>query len=71
MMMSIYKTGQGEMLDAICRATYGDESGYVEKVLDANPGLAARPAPLPTGILITLPDLPTTAEVVAVVSLWD
>jgi len=69
--MATYKTQQGEMLDAICRATYGDESGYVEQVLDANPGLAARSAPLPTGTLISLPDLQTASEVVAVVSLWD
>lgn len=58
------------MLDAICRAAYGDESGYVEKVLDANPGLAALAAPLPTGTVVTLPDIATTAEVVAVISLW-
>ncbi len=69
-MSTSYKTGQREMLDAICRATYGDESGYVEQVLDANPGLAALAAPLPTGTVIILPDLPTTAEIVPVVSLW-
>lgn len=69
--MAVYKTQQREMLDAICRAKYGDESGYVEKVLDANPGLAAQPAPLPTGLSIFLPDLQTAAEIVTVVSLWD
>jgi len=69
--MATYKTQQGEMLDAICRAIYGDESGYVEQVLEANPGLAAQPAPLPIGTVISLPDLPTAAEVVPVVSLWD
>lgn len=59
------------MVDAICRRVYGDESGYVEQVFDANPGLAALAAPLPAGTAIVLPDIPTTADVVPVVSLWD
>lgn len=59
------------MIDAICRRTYGDESGYVEAVLEANPGLAALGAPLPIGTAVTLPDIAKASEVVAVVSLWD
>lgn len=70
-MATIYRTSQGEMIDAICRRVYGDESGYVEQVLDANPGLAAFSAPLPIGTLLTLPDLAKAADVVPVVSLWD
>ncbi|MCV0378987.1 tail protein X [Nitratireductor sp.] len=66
-----YVTRQNEMLDAICRRIYGDESGYVEKVLDANPGLAARSMPLPMGIEIVLPELALTREAVPVVYLWD
>ncbi|SMC43294.1 P2-like prophage tail protein X [Fulvimarina manganoxydans] len=60
-----------EMLDVICRRTYGDESGYVEAVLDANPGLAALGPILPVGTSILLPDIPTAIEVVPVVTLWD
>lgn len=67
----IYTTRQGEMIDAICRSFYGDESGFVERVLDANPGLAARSAPLPIGTVIALPDLPVAAKTVKVVTLWD
>lgn len=70
-MATTYKTHQGEMIDAICRRAYGDESGYVEAVLDANPGLAALPAPLPIGTVIILPDLATASKIVPVVSLWE
>ncbi len=59
------------MIDGICRRVYGDESGYVEAVLEANPRLAALPVPLPVGTVIKLPDLVAASEVVPVVSLWD
>lgn len=70
-MAAIYTTVQGELVDAICRRAYGDESGYVEAVLDANPGLAAQAAPLPAGTIIVLPDVADRGAVVAVVKLWD
>lgn len=70
-MARTYTTRQGEMIDAICRRVYGDESGFVEAVLDANPGLAALSAPLPVGTKITLPDVPAATRAVAVVSLWN
>lgn len=70
-MATVYRTRQNDMVDMICRATYGDESGYVERVYDANPGLSELPMVLPTGTLIVLPDLPQAAAVVPVVSLWD
>lgn len=70
-MATIYTTKQCEMVDAICRRAYGDESGYVEAVLDANPGLAAMVSPLPTGTVILLPDVPKASDIVDVVSLWD
>lgn len=57
-------------LDLVCRRAYGDESGYVEAVLDANPGLAAVRI-LPAGTVIALPDLAQTATVAPVVTLWD
>ncbi len=59
------------MIDAICRRQYGAESGYVEKVLDANPGLSALPAPLPMGTVIVLPDLASATKTVKLVTLWD
>jgi phage tail protein X len=70
-MATIHKTAQGEMIDAICRRVYGGESGYVEAVLEANPGLAALDAVLPIGTEIKLPDIPKASKVVPVISLWD
>lgn len=59
------------MIDAICRRVYGDESGYVEQVLNNNPGLAALPAPLPIGTEIIIPDMIKATEVIPVSTLWD
>lgn len=70
-MPTIHVTGQGEMVDAICRRFYGDESGFVEAVLDANPGLAANGTTLPIGTRVVLPDLAKATEIVPVVTLWD
>lgn len=70
-MVRIYTTIQGEMLDAICQKIYGDESGYVEQVLEANPGLAKLPHRLPIGTKIHLPDLNQSDDSQSVVSLWD
>lgn len=66
-----YTTKQNEMVDVICRRVYGDESGYVETVLDANPGLAGQSIPLPIGTEIELPDLPRAAPEQKIISLWD
>ena len=61
----------GETVDLICRRHYGDESGYVEAVYDANRGLAALGAILPAGVVIVLPEVVTAAQAGAVVRLWD
>jgi len=50
-------TGDGDMLDAICKRRYGRES-IVPLVLSANPHLAKQPAVLPAGLEIVLPDVP-------------
>lgn len=70
-MATTYTTHQGEMIDAICRRAYGDESGFVEAVLEANPGLASLSAPLPAGTQIILPDVPPSPARIAIVNLWD
>ncbi|WP_349357170.1 tail protein X [Vibrio parahaemolyticus] len=57
------------MIDAICWRHYGRENAVTE-VLKANPGLADRGAVLPSGIQITLPDLPTPVAKESA-SLWD
>lgn len=63
-------TVQGDMLDLVCFRFYGRHRGTVEAVLDANPGLAARPFLLPAGVVIVMPGLPAPAEP-ATVRLWD
>ena len=68
--MAEYTTIEGDMVDMICRRFYGDETGFVEPVLEANPGLAYHPAILPAGIVVTLPDLSVGKEMPAI-SLWD
>ena len=70
-MAMTYTTRQGELVDVICRRAYGDESGYVEKVLDANPGLAGLGPILPTMTKVLLPDLPKAAPEKKIVSLWN
>lgn len=70
-MTTIYRTRQGEMVDAICRRVYGDESGYAEAVLDANPGLAASAETLPAGQMLVLPDVIVQTEASKIVQLWN
>lgn len=55
--MNIYRTIDGDMLDAICKAHYGRED-MAAAVYAANPGLAALGPVLSKGILIKLPDQP-------------
>ena len=38
-MSRVVKAVQGDTVDTICRAAFGGESGYVEPVLAANPGI--------------------------------
>jgi phage tail protein X len=68
--MRTITTIQGDMVDAIARREYGDESGYVEKILEANPGLADRGLVLDAGITVVLPDIDAPAALPSV-SLWD
>lgn len=69
-MSQIYKTKDGDMLDSICRDYYGASSGYVEQVLTANPGLAELGPVYDAGVEIILPDVSTTSNTSARVSLW-
>ena len=52
-----YNTSDGDVLDQIVSAHYGEASGQVEAVLAVNPGLAALGAVLGAGVRIALPDL--------------
>lgn len=68
--MRTMTTVEGEVVDMIARRVYGDESGFVEKLLEANPGLAGRGVVLPAGVVINLPEIAAPAEL-PLVSLWD
>lgn len=65
------RTQQNDTVDALCWRHYGRTAGVVEAVLKANPGLASYGAVLPAGLLITLPDIQTSAPERQMVSLWD
>lgn len=70
-MTTKYITRDGDTVDSISFAYYGTLDGNVaEKVLEANPGLAARGALLPDGVSVTLPviEKPTIKRGV---KLWD
>ncbi len=69
--MAQYRTREGDMLDAICKAWYGESSQYTEAVLDRNPGLADLGAVLPAGVIIELPDFPDLSVKQGTIRLWD
>ena len=71
-MATTYRTREGDVLDELCWRHYGRQSGAVEAVLAANPGLSDLGPIYPSGVLIALPDLaPAAAETPAPVRLWD
>lgn len=51
-----YVTIDGDMIDAVAFAYYGNEhKKHTEAILDANPGLAELGAVLPAGLVVVLP----------------
>ena len=68
--MSQYTSIEGDMVDMICRRIYGDETGFVEQVLLANPGLVDFGPVLPAGVEITMPAIAAPFDVPAI-SLWE
>jgi len=68
---TVYRTVDSDMLDAICFHHYGNETPFVEKVLDANRELAGQGPVYPAGLEIILPDLPAEQATINVVTLWD
>ena len=68
--MITYVTKDGDVLDAICWKYYGNTSGTVEKVLEANRHLAELGSIFVAGVKIILPDL-TQEEETESVKLWS
>lgn len=69
-MSTTYRTSQGDTLDFICWKFYRQQSGAVEVVLLANPGLADLGPVLPENTVVMLPDLPKPASEVQPIRLW-
>lgn len=75
-MTQIYRTKDGDVLDAIIHAAYGQcTDSQLRAVLEANPGLADRGPVLPAGLPISLPDSVQESDRNALqgkgVTLWD
>lgn len=68
--MAKYLTKDGDMLDYICWKYYGQQSGAVEQVLEANRGLADKGITFKAGLVIEMPDLDLT-KATQTISLWD
>lgn len=60
-MTTKYLTRDGDTLDWVCWRHYRRQSGAVEVVLKANPGLSGHGPALPAGLYLMLPDLPEPA----------
>lgn len=69
-MAALYVTGANEALDLICLRHYGQNTGAVEQVLEANPAIAPVAHRLPMGQKLALPDLVSSAGP-QMVRLWD
>lgn len=68
--MTTYLTRDGDMADEIAFKQYGTtDGGVVEKLLAANPGLAAFGPLLPQGVIITLPEIDVVQKTQGV-TLW-
>lgn len=65
-----YRSKEGDVLDALCLKHYGTE-GHVDAVLAANPGLAALGPVMPSGVIVTFPEVEESAPEQAVIRLWD
>ncbi|KZN58801.1 tail protein X [Pseudoalteromonas luteoviolacea] len=65
-----YVTRDGDCLDLICFRHYGRSSGLVERVLEANYGLAELGPIYPENIEIFLPDLPKP-KVRKEINIWE
>lgn len=53
--VELYTTVQGDMVDAIAFKRFGTSKAHTERILDANPGLAAMVSVLPAGVVIRIP----------------
>lgn len=69
-MPAVHVTSINEALDLICARHYGRQAGAVERVLEANPDIAASAHRLPVGVRLVLPDI-AAGDAQQTVRLWD
>ncbi|MEI9402294.1 MULTISPECIES: tail protein X [unclassified Mesorhizobium] len=69
--MNIYRASDGDMVDEICWRFYekGQQPLAVERVYDANQGLAKLGPVLPAGTIVKLPDLPRP-QTTPIIRIW-
>ena len=65
-----YRAADGEVLDAIARASYGSEYAFTT-LLAANPPLTESPPHLTAGTLVGLPPADPPASEARSVQIWD
>lgn len=70
-MTTIYTTRQGETVDLASQSFYGRTAEVTERVLDANPGLAALGPVLPMGTKILMPAIDTRKAARPLVKLYE
>ena len=67
-----YRSKDGDTADRIAWAVYGRQDlRLVERLLEANPGLADRGPVLPAGLQVAVPDMPTETPQSGTVRLWN
>lgn len=70
--MATYTTVQGDVLDFIVTAHYGDIDGALEAVLSVNPGLLVYGPVLPAGVSVNLPEIEAPAGSQAeILNIWQ
>ena len=60
-----------EPIDALVWRVTGQGSAAVDRVIDANRGLAALGPNLPQGTLVTIPEIDPAPAEIELVQLWD
>ncbi|WP_421983333.1 tail protein X [Roseibium sp.] len=67
----VYVCADGDMVDAVANAFYGEHGRNTETILELNPGLAAEGPVLTAGTLIRMPEESAVVETNQPISLWE
>lgn len=64
------RTVQGDTADLICHRELGRTGGVTEQLFELNPRLADLGPILPSGLLVTLPEIPAQ-QTAKTLNVWD